>query len=291
MSSIISLPPAFSLDPYRHGESVQHFLKNFQITPQPPSLAFLQKIVAAFSNLPYENLSKILKFNRVGENERERLRLPEEIFEDHVRFRTGGTCFSLTFFLQSLLLQQGFVCYIIMGDMRAGPNIHCALVVLLEDVKYLLDPGYLLQRPMPLDPNKPRLYHNEFNGVELRFDIAAQSYDLFTFTREAIKWRYRFVDHPTPLDEFLQHWQASFHRNGMHGLCLTRVHADELIFVHKEFMRITSPAGKRNRNLKRNYHATIQEVFGIGPEYVEQALAALRENMARTRASEVGLAR
>ncbi len=284
MSSIISTPPTFSLDPFQHGEGVRNFLKNFQITPQPPSLAFLQKIIAAFSHLPYENLSKILKFNRVGESEHARLRLPEELFEDHLRFHTGGTCFSLTFFLQSLLLQQGFVCYVVMGHMRAGRNIHCALVVLLEGVKYLLDPGYLLQRPMPLDQAKPRLYHNEFNGVELRFDIATQSYDLFTFTREEMKWRYRFVDRPTPLDEFLQHWQASFHRNGMHGLCLTRVHEDELIFVHKEFMRVTSLEGKRNLNLKKNYHATIQEIFGIGPEYVEQALAALRENMAREKA-------
>ncbi len=278
---IISPPPPLLLDPFQHGEGVRHFLKNFQIPPQPPAIYFLQKIIAAFANLPYENLSKILKFNRVGENERERLRFPEEIFEDHLRFHTGGTCFSLTFFLQSILLQQGFACYLIMGDMRAGRNIHCALVVLLEGFKYLLDPGYLLQRPMPLDPSKPRLYHNEFNGVELRFEAMAQSYDLFTFTRETMKWRYRFMDRPAPLDEFLRHWQASFHRNGMHGLCLTRVHEDELIFVHKEFMRITSLEGKRNLNLKKNYHATIHEVFGIGPDYVEQALAALRENMAR----------
>ncbi len=284
-AQIISPPSPFALDPLHHGEGVRLFLKTFRLTPQPPTLSFLQQLIAAFSHLPYENLSKILKFNRLGENERERLRLPEEVFEDHLRFHTGGTCFSLTFFLQSLLLQHGFASYIIMGDMRAGQNIHCALVVLLEGVKCLLDPGYLLQRPMPLDPAQPRLYHNEFNGVELRFDPAAQRYDLFTFTRAEMKWRYRFTDRPTPLDEFLQHWQESFHRNSMNGLCLTRVHANELIFVRKDFMRITSLAGKRNVNLKKNYHAAIEEVFGIAPEYVEQALAALRENMARGRSA------
>ncbi|MEK7728015.1 MAG: arylamine N-acetyltransferase [candidate division KSB1 bacterium] len=280
-SAILSPSPTFALDPFQHGEGVRHFLKKFQLTSQPPSLSLLQQIIAAFSNLPYENLSKIIKFNRYGENARARLRLPEEVFEDHVRLRTGGTCFSLTFFQQSILLQLGFAGYIIMGDMRAGENIHCAIVVLLDGVKYMLDPGYLLKRPMPFDPTKPRLYHNEYSGVELRFDIAAQSYDLFTFTRSAEKWRYRFVDRPTPLDEFLQHWQASFYRNGMHGLCLTRAQEDELIFVRQDFMRITSLAGKRNVNLKQNYHATIQEVFGITPEYVEHARAALSENLKR----------
>jgi arylamine N-acetyltransferase len=280
-AQIISSSSNLVLDPFQHGEGVQHFLKNFQLASQPPSLAFLHKIISAFSNLPYENLSKILKLNRFGENERARLRLPEEIFEDHLRFHTGGTCFSLTFFLQSILLQQGFACYIIMGDMAAGQNIHCALVVLLDGVKYLLDPGYLLQRPMPLDPARPRLYHNEFNGVELRFDVASESYDLFTFTREGVKWRYRFADRPTALAEFLQHWQASFHRNSMNGLCLTRVHADEMIYVRNDFMRLTSFSGKRNVKLKKNLHAAIAEAFGIDPEYVEQALAALRENLAR----------
>lgn len=283
MSSIVSTPASFTLDPFRHAEGVQQFLKKNHLAPQPPSLALLQQIIAAFAKLPYENLSKILKFNRIGMNERERLRLPEEVLEDHLRFHTGGTCFSLTFFLHAILQQQGFISYIVMGDMRAGQNIHCALLVMLEGVKCLLDPGYLLQRPMPLDPAQPRLYHNEFNGVELRFDLFAQAYDLFTFTRESAKWRYRFVDRPTPLDEFLRHWQASFQRNSMHGLCLTRVQEDELIFVRKEFMRITSLEGKRNVNLKQNFHATIHEVFGIAPEYVEQALAALHENMARER--------
>lgn len=275
---------AFTLDPFRHGEGVRLFLQTFRLTPQLPTLAYLQQIIAAFAHLPYENLSKIIKFNQHGDLENARLRLPEEVMEDHARFHTGGTCFSLSFLLHAILLQQGFINYLVMGDMRAGQNMHCALIVLLDELKYLLDPGYLLQRPMPLDPAKPRLYHNEFNGVELRFDSTTQRYNLFTFDRAELKWRYSFADHPTSLDEFLQHWQASFQRNSMNGLCLTRAHAEELIFVRKDFMRITSLHGKRNVNLKHNYHAAIAEAFGLAPEYVEQAQAALRANLARLKA-------
>lgn len=280
MSFAFSATP-FALDPSQHGEAVRQFLHAYHLLPQPPTSHYLQQIIAAFAHLPYENLSKIIKFNQHGASEHTRLRLPAEVLEDHLRYRTGGTCFSLTFFLHTILLQQGFANYIIMGDMRAGENIHCALLVRLEGVKCLLDPGYLLQRPMPLDPAKPRLYHNEFNGVELRYDLLTQCYELFTFDRAEMKWRYRFTDRPTPLDEFQQHWQDSFQRNSMNGLCLTRVHADELIFVRKNFMRITSLHGKRNVNLKKNYHAAISETFGLSPEYVEQAEAALQENLYR----------
>ncbi|MCG3119720.1 MAG: hypothetical protein ALAOOOJD_02231 [bacterium] len=278
---------AFILDPQQHDAGVRLFLRHYALSPsRRPALETLQQILAAFAHLPYENLSKIIKFNRCSENEARRLRLPEEVIAEHLQWHLGGTCFSLTFFLQTILQHHGFAGYIVMGDMKAGKNIHCALVVMLEGVRYLVDPGYLLRQPLALDPKRPRLYHTEFTGVELRFDEPAGGYDVFTFNRQAMKWRYRFADRPTPPEEFLQHWQDSFHRNSMHGLCLTRATAEELIFIRQDFMRLTTLDGKRNIPIKANYHATIQEIFGIAPEYVEQAQAALRENLARERAAQ-----
>jgi len=273
---------ALILDPKEHDAGVRRFRRHYNISPSRlPNLDFLREILAGFANLPYENLSKIIKFYHHGENATERLRLPEEVIEDHLHLHLGGTCFSLTFFLQSILMHHGFPGYIVMGDMKAGHNLHCALVVLLEGIKYLVDPGYLLRQPMALDPNRPRLYHTEFTGVQLRFDILHEAYEVFTFNRREMKWRYRFADHPTPPEDFLQHWQTSFHRNSMHGLCLMRANEDELIFIRKDFMRLTNLDGKRNISIKKNYHETIQQLFGIAPEYVEQALSALRENMLR----------
>jgi hypothetical protein len=97
-----------------------------------------------------------------------------------------------------------------------------------------------------------------------------------------------FADRPASSEEFLAHWQASFQRNSMHGLCLTRAQDDELIFILKDFMRITSVAGKRNVNLKRNLHQTIHEVFGIMPAYVEQALSALGTASAELQDKTIG---
>ncbi|MDZ7343227.1 MAG: arylamine N-acetyltransferase [candidate division KSB1 bacterium] len=272
------------LDPFRHRQAVELFLRSYNLSKSgAPGLVWLREILAAFANLPYENLSKIIKFRQYGEDAARRLRLPEEVMEDHLRLHLGGTCFSLTFFLQTVLMQNGFACYPVMGEMRAGKNIHCALVVSWEGVKYLVDPGYLLREPMALDPAKPRLYHSEFTGVELRWEAQRGTYEVLTFNHGERKWRYRFVDRPTPPHEFLQHWQASFYRNSMHGLCLTRAAAQELIFIHKDFMRITSLQGKRNVPIKRCYHATIHQLFGIPPAYVDQALAALQENLARPR--------
>jgi arylamine N-acetyltransferase len=278
---------ALILDPKHHDAGARLFERHYNIPPRrQPGRALLREILRGFSHLPYENLSKIIKFHRYGENEAQRLRLPEEVMEDHLRLRLGGTCFSLTFCLQSILLHYGFPGYIVMGDMKAGRNIHCAIVVMQDGVKYLVDPGYLLHRPMALDPNRPRLYHTELTGVELRCDWQTGTYEVFTFNRQEMKWRYRFADRPVAPDEFLRHWQASFHRNSMNGLCLTRAAENGLIFIHKDFMRLTTLDSKRNVSIKNNYHATIQQLFGIAPEYVEQALSALRENLARERIAQ-----
>lgn len=271
-----------TLEPEAHGPACRMFFSHFDIYPQRPSLQDLQILLAGFSHLPYENLSKIIKLNKHG-NDPARLRLPEEVIDDHCRWHLGGTCFSLTFLLQAVLVHAGYVCYPVMADMRAGRNVHCALIVEHEHTKYLVDPGYLLGRPLALDPACGRLYHTEFSGVELVYDAVSCNYQLYTFSRHEMKWRYCFSDRPVPVVEFLEHWQTSFSRNSMHGLCLTCVRGDNLIYVHNGFMRQSSWQGKRNFNVKHNLHITIEDIFKIPAEFVEQAQAALMENLRRER--------
>ena len=274
------------LDISQHRNGVSRFMEHFSLRPRRPDLLHLQAIIEQFTNLPYENISKIIKLEQKFKSAN-KIRLPEEIIEDHRQFHLGGTCFSLTFFLQAILTTNGFLCYPVMGDMRAGRNIHCCLVGDLQGAKYLVDPGYLLNQPMEINPLKPRLFRTEFTGIELIFDEQAQAYDLFTFNRNDKKWRYRFRDIPTQPAEFLKHWHESFTKNSMHGICLTKVMDQGLIYVHKTFMRQTTFDGKRNFNIKKNYHATIREIFGINEELVEQALTAIDANMEREQ--ELGL--
>lgn len=282
----LQLNPDLILLPDRHGIAVQQFLHFFQLNPQKSAPELLTDVLSHFAKIPYENISKIIKYNKIF-SEVEKIRLPEEIIHDHIEWHLGGTCFSLTFFLHSILTHLGFINYPVMADMRAGENIHCCVIAIIDHKKYLLDPGYLLNRPMEIHPDKPRIYRAEHVGVELQFDRDAESYHLYTFNHQDMKWRYRFRDRAVPMSEFLRHWLASFEKNSMHGLCLTKMTENGLIYVQKHFMRETFFTGKRNYNIKQNYHQTIQDVFGISSEWVEQALAALAENLARER--ELGI--
>ena len=267
------------LDPAEYSDGVKAFMHASGLGGGNARMELLEKLVEAFTNFPYENISKIIKLSDHMQDE-DQIRLPEEVVEDHLQEGLGGTCFSLTFTLQAILAQNGFSCYPVMAHMRAGRNIHCALVALVGGSKYLIDPGYLLGRPVVLDPRQPVSFRNEFSQVELLFQPEGGAYHLYTFSGQERKWRYCFADRLTAADEFLKYWQDSFHKNGMHGICLNRVTSRGLVYVRKKFMREITPEGKRNVNIKRNYHAAIQETFGIRSELVEQALAAIEANMA-----------
>lgn len=267
------------LDPTKHADGVRAFMKAFGLSGGHRRLQLLERLVEAFAQVPYENISKIIKLSRYHEAQ-DRIRQPEEVVEDHLQERLGGTCFSLTFFLQAILTQNGFSCYPVMAHMRAGRNIHCGLVALVDGAKYLVDPGYLLGRPVELHPGRPVSFRNEFSHVELLFQPEDGAYHLYTFSGQERKWRYRFSDEPSRPQEFLRHWQDSFCKNAMHGICLNRVTPKGLIYVRKRFMREITPRGKRNVNIRHDYHTTIQEAFGIRGDLVEQALMALEANMA-----------
>jgi len=272
------LNPKIIIDPAKHKHAVQRFLNYNNIKSATPALSCLEELLTHYADLPYENISKIVKlhndFTSPG-----RLRLPEEIMDDFERYHLGGTCFSLTFFLQSILTVQGFQCYPVIASMRNRPNAHCAMIVLLDRKKYLIDPGYLLTKPMECHKDHPRVYRTPHSGVELIFNRNNEHFFLRTFDRQQSKWRYYFRDDPVPPDLFLSYWYESFYKSTMHDICLTRIRNDGLVYMHKDLLQITTFDGKQKEKVKQNYHAIVHKIFGIDPQFVEQAMAAINDNI------------
>jgi len=269
------------LDPVQYRTAVHEFNRFFNISRKSPGITLLEEILFHFSGFPYENLSKIIK--RYHSFESPEIRLPDEVLEGHIRSHLGGTCFSLTFFLGAILTHHNFEAYPVMADMRRARNAHCALIVVYEGSKYLVDPGYLLNKPMELDPAVPRIYHTDHSGVEVVYRPEDNGYHVHTFDYNNVKWRYRFQDRPVPEAEFLHYWLDSFSWNSMHGLCLTRTEKGKMIYIHKYYMRETRSGRKTNFNIRNNYHQTIFSHFMIDPAVVDEALAALSGCLAKER--------
>ena len=202
---------------YKHPQATTVFLKNLNIKAD---LAGLTKILQLFLQFPYENLTKIIN-SKTAKDEASFLRLPEIIVDEHVRFGAGGTCFSLTYFFETILKNIGFVCYTVMVDRSYGKNRHCALIVKLDGQKYLVDPGYCLSRPIPLVDKEleHRLPHNIFTVLP----VGENCYSVATKNSSGVKPRYLLKDAAVTPEVFLKYWKDSFDWPMMGHLLITRL--------------------------------------------------------------------
>lgn len=269
-----------------HHSAVTEFLKRMNLRIAEPSLEQLEMIASRFSELPYENVSKIIKWN--GLNGAIQFRLPDEVLNDHRQWNLGGTCFSLTYFLLEILAYCGYDCQPIMGDMKWGENVHCAILVRKDERDYLIDPGYLIHQPLRISKDTITRRLTPHSGIEIRFVPEVERYDLYTFRNGQFTWRYRFTANPVPMDEFAQHWIGSFSKPTMNGICLTRTENEEMIYIHNDFVKITRPERIQRAKSFDTTEKLIVQKFGIPLKFIEEARSALASNQQRIQHSMRG---
>jgi len=250
------------------------FLHAYSVPSAGAELAHLRLLAKAFSSLPYENVTKILKEAKTA-GSMQKLRDPSEVLEDHLRWRTGGTCFSLCNTLNELLTQSGYCSFIAMADMHYGRNIHCAVIVEIESQRYLLDPGYLLAEPilLPLEGQKSMI-QTAMNAIYLKCE-SHYDFSLYTEERSELKWRYRLRAIPVAREEFLQHWIRSFSLNSMENLLLSRLDEAGRIYFRKNRLDLVGKSGREKRLIGADEVHQLSSIFGVPSDLIQQAHSAL----------------
>jgi arylamine N-acetyltransferase len=249
------------------------FGKNYRL----PSQSHLQWIAESFSLIPYENLTKIIqsvRFTEFGD----RMRSPEDVFHDFIQKGTGGTCFSLTNCLKSILSEYGYESQIHMAHLGSGINNHCALSVRLDDGMFLIDPGYLITTPLPI-PQIGSVTH-ETRLFPVRLERTAHGEDLFLSTIEpqGEKYRYQLRGSACLHADFLGYWKDSFNWTMMHSLLITKTSPEGRIYLHDRYFRIIGRTGKKGEKFKDSFDARIAEKTGIDPEVIHEARCILAKN-------------
>lgn len=244
--------------------------------------AGLEELVRRFSSLPYENLSKILAWD--GGQAPPSPRLPRRVMREHLEVGTGGTCFSLTELLRQLAGAGGLEAHPVMAHMRHGANVHCALTVQRAGRRFLVDPGYLVPEPLPLEAAATRAWEvgrarlvraGSLTGVPA--GVPEGALDLYTMEPEGPRWRYRLDPRPPSAAVFHHHWLESFGQPGMRSLLVTlRDEEGRRLYLHNHKLRILGPEGKVNRNVRATLEQTMADHFGIDPRVCAAAREALR---------------
>jgi arylamine N-acetyltransferase len=269
------LPDGPLAPPPAGSEALGLFLRHFGLSPHPPDAALLSEAASAFSRIPYENLTKVLKLHGTGSPESAR-RWPGEVISEHVSLGAGGTCFSLTSALLHLLRALGFRAEPILADRRYGPDTHCALLVDLGGEPHLIDPGFLIVRPIPIGRIKEEVrIPTGFNDLVLTPREGGRI-DLHTLQRGNRTYRLTFKATPSDAGEFLRAWDASFGWEMMTYPVLTRLAGGRQLYLQGSRLQIRSREDVARNDLDAEaLGRTVVREFGLDPDLVARGLAIL----------------
>jgi len=237
----------------------------------------LLQFAKSFKNMPFENLTKILKSSQVISAE-SAMRYPDEVIADHLKFGTGGTCFSLSATFVAILDIFGIKAYPILADRHYGPNTHCGLMVLGEDNSfYILDPGYLLFAPVKISPEKPIYIDTEFNRVELIPQDSGKKIELYTSVKGNRKLRLTFKIEPVSDEAFKKAWVDSFAFEMMSYPVVTRVFNGSHQYMQGNlFAERTATSTKRiELHLEKQIEFLVKNI-GINENIVKRSLEIVK---------------
>jgi arylamine N-acetyltransferase len=272
------------MDPLRRPHSrelLDQFRAHYGLANEGAPRRQLADLARAFSAIPYENLTKILKDAESVSAERA-CRSPDEVIADHQRWRTGGTCFSLTATLLYLVRSLGLPAEPILADRRYGADTHCALLVWLDGQPHLIDPGYLIVDPVPLTtPNEKLVVRTAFNEIQL-VATTPERLELYTAQQNDRRYRLTFKTNPVDAIEFRRAWRASFDWDMMHYPLLTKVSGDVQLYMRGNHLQRRSASDVRREQVPQDLLVQrMSSAFGISREVILKAMRVLQHQGTR----------
>jgi arylamine N-acetyltransferase len=237
----------------------------------------IESIAGAFARLPYENITKIIKHAEAGSPEKAR-RSPDEVISGHIAWGTGGTCFSLTSALRHLVRSLGWEAEYILADRPYGQNTHCALILRIDGAPHLLDPGFLITKPVPLLATGEQKIKTGFNTLTLAREENKNRISLSTLQQGAMTHRLAYKILPADEAEFLKAWDASFSWDMMHYPLLTHTSGSRQLYLRGSRLQIRGIDSIHRQKIRPDdLVSRIASEFHIRPSIVARAVSILKD--------------
>ena len=257
----------------RHHEAGGELLEQYGVDTSLTGEDLLEEVARVFSRLPYENLTKLIRKHREHGGP-SRFRLPSDVVGEHLGQGAGGTCFSLSCLFGVSLAALGVSSYPVLAQMRSRRAMHCGLVVPLGDERFLLDPGYLVFRPLRLQPTGRTEGVAGAGKVALIGEREGDAYHLESGGR----WRYSFRDRPMTVEAFLKLWDESFNWPMMNNIHLSRAVEGGFLYARGHKVRRNLRGETSNENIRPRHTEALEEYFQISRSLAEEALRIVAES-------------
>ncbi|MBX3052607.1 MAG: arylamine N-acetyltransferase [Caldilineaceae bacterium] len=187
-------------------------LRFLQVEQQPPSPAFLDVLVAAYTQrVPWESAFRIAK-RATTPVTADCPRWPAEFWHDAQTRGGGGTCFESNYAFFWLLQKLGFDGYLTINDMHESRGCHTAIVIRLGDERWLVDAGYPLYLPVPLVEGQTTQRRTPFHT----YTVIPQPGNCYEIQRDHHPKPYTFtlIDRPIPDEEYRAATTADYEPSG-----------------------------------------------------------------------------
>lgn len=258
--------------------------------PEAPDAAALDMLHAAYlANVPFENATKLIKVARAG-IAGAAIRGPVEFWEEHLRWGSGGTCFSSAAAYQFLLRYAGFASRVLYCQLPASDeDAHTALLVNVEGRSVLVDIGYALPATVPLPDSAALRRATPYYDIEIRRGVEDE-YLVFSEDDRGQRFRYRFTLQEIAEPAYLQSWRKTFLPKApyMRRLALGRFR-DGVRYLYKDrdpgAIFVITRQGEEARPLPSHPIPTLSKTFGLPRpllEAAQKALDALQEEGSRS---------
>lgn len=255
---------------------LKSFLCRHGIDPVNDRSVLLHRIADAFSRIPYENLTKIIKSDSMV-NPSSSMRYPDELIGDYLKWGTGGTCFSLTAAIIAVYNALGIETHPVLADRHYGPDTHCGLMIVRPDGLLLLDPGYLLFTPVLLPREHSVSVQTGYNIIELVPLQNGEKVEFYTVVKGNRKLRLVYKVKPVDPVQFAQAWEQSFKWEMMTYPVLTRVSAGQHHYLQGKNLAVRSADGTKRSVLTPEMQASfISESMGINKDIVLKAFGVIK---------------
>lgn len=255
---------------------LKKFLNRSGFIPSQDRQTLIEGIARAFSAIPYENLTKIIKSNSFI-SPQSCMRYPDELLGDYLKWGTGGTCFSLTAALIAVLNAFNIESHPVLADRHYGVDTHCGLIVTGNDGLFLLDPGYLMCFPIKLPSLEPVCVNNGFNTIELIPLEGGQKVELYTSVKGNRRLRLTYRIKPIDAVEFERAWEQSFSWEMMTYPVITRTSAGNHQYLQGKKLSIRSENRTERREISpEDQMQFIVDSMGIDKEIVRKAFGVIK---------------
>jgi arylamine N-acetyltransferase len=260
-----------------HENAAADLLDRYGISTQVRNDDFLRAVAEIFARFPYENVTKLISKHTRPPGP-QRFRLPKQVASEHLEHGAGGTCFSLSSLFGRMLALCGVESYAVLANMKSIRTLHTGLVVPYRGHRFLLDPGYLVHKPLRLVPGQETSAQTQVGTVRLSGSPDGKHYDLFT----GQTWRYRLEDSPLSREVFVELWAQSFDWVMMNQVHLSRSLDGGYLYAHGHKIRQVSEGRKQNLNVRHRQPEALEEYFGLAAGMTAKALAILAEARSST---------